>query len=38
MACGVGACMGCVVREAGGGYLRVCTEGPVFESKELAWD
>jgi dihydroorotate dehydrogenase electron transfer subunit len=38
MACGVGACMGCVVRAAGGGYLRACTEGPVFASRELDWD
>lgn len=34
MACGVGACMGCVVELYQGGlrqYRRVCTEGPVFE-------
>jgi dihydroorotate dehydrogenase electron transfer subunit len=37
MACGVGACMGCAVRRAGGGYLRACTEGPVFASRELDW-
>ncbi|MBN2188011.1 MAG: dihydroorotate dehydrogenase electron transfer subunit [Chitinispirillaceae bacterium] len=38
MACGVGACMGCAVKSAGGGYTRACTEGPVFNSKELKWD
>jgi dihydroorotate dehydrogenase electron transfer subunit len=38
MACGVGACMGCAVKAAGGGYRRACTEGPVFASRELAWD
>ncbi len=38
MACGVGACMGCAVKAAGGGYLRACTEGPVFASRELAWE
>lgn len=38
MACGVGACMGCAIRAASGGYLRVCSEGPVFGSKEIAWD
>lgn len=35
MACGFGACYGCVVptRE---GYLRVCVEGPVVEADQLA--
>jgi dihydroorotate dehydrogenase electron transfer subunit len=37
MACGVGACMGCAVKSAGGGYKRACTEGPVFNSKDLKW-
>jgi dihydroorotate dehydrogenase electron transfer subunit len=38
MACGVGACMGCVVPVVGPpGYARVCTEGPVFASKDLLW-
>lgn len=38
MACGVGACMGCVVKTSkGSGYARVCTDGPVFDSKELLW-
>ncbi len=37
MACGVGACMGCAVKSAGGGYKRACTEGPVFNSRELQW-
>jgi len=33
MACGVGACMGCALPRADGrGYLRVCTDGPVFNS------
>lgn len=34
MACGVGACLGCVVATEGG-YKRVCTDGPVFEIREL---
>ena len=38
MACGVGACMGCVLPRADGkGYLRSCTDGPVFEASEIAW-
>lgn len=38
MACGVGACMGCVIRvRSGSGFARVCTEGPVFDSREIIW-
>jgi NAD(P)H-flavin reductase len=29
MACGYGACFGCVVPKPGGGYMRLCVEGPV---------
>ena len=32
MACGVGACMGCALPATGGGFLRACSEGPVFDS------
>ena len=31
MACGLGACMGCVVKDTEGNSLRVCKDGPVFE-------
>lgn len=31
MACGLGACMGCVVKDVNGESLRVCKDGPVFE-------
>ncbi len=34
MACGVGACMGCVVKTPAG-YRRVCKEGPVFPISEV---
>lgn len=37
MACGVGACLGCVV-EAKGGFKRVCADGPVFDSSVLGWN
>ncbi len=38
MGCAVGACMGCVIPVHGGnGYARVCTEGPIFDSREIAW-
>ncbi|MEK6564102.1 MAG: dihydroorotate dehydrogenase electron transfer subunit [Candidatus Omnitrophota bacterium] len=46
MACGIGACMGCVIKvkskKAKGKiddeYKRVCKEGPVFEAREIAWE
>lgn len=34
MACGVGACLGCVV-PVGDGYKRVCVDGPVFTGEEV---
>ncbi len=38
MACGVGACMGCALPRADGkGYLRACADGPVFDSRDIAW-
>jgi dihydroorotate dehydrogenase electron transfer subunit len=39
MACGIGACRGCVVPAASpvGGYLTVCKDGPVFNGRELDW-
>jgi len=42
MACGIGACLGCVVRTRrsgeGEGYARVCTEGPVFDIRHVRFD
>jgi dihydroorotate dehydrogenase electron transfer subunit len=35
MACGVGSCHGCVVPVMGGGTVRVCREGPVFEGTAI---
>ncbi|MGA1863540.1 MAG: dihydroorotate dehydrogenase electron transfer subunit [bacterium] len=43
MACGVGACQGCVVRAADTSssinkiYKRVCIDGPVFQANDLDW-
>jgi len=44
MACGIGACLGCVakIKELGimgqaETYQRVCKEGPVFDSREIIW-
>ena len=36
MACGIGACL-CCVEDTKVGNLCVCTEGPVFNSKQLKW-
>jgi dihydroorotate dehydrogenase electron transfer subunit len=36
MACGFGACFGCVVPCRDGSYLRVCVEGPVVDADALA--
>jgi len=43
MACGVGACLGCVVKgrnhaESTPDYRCVCKDGPVFEHTELSWE
>jgi len=42
MACGVGACLGCVLKiksaDGGFGYKRVCTEGPIFDARDIVWD
>lgn len=37
MACGVGVCLGCPVKIKGQEYKMVCKDGPVFDSKEIAW-
>jgi dihydroorotate dehydrogenase electron transfer subunit len=37
MGCGNGSCNGCVVPVRGGGYVRSCIEGPVFDAEALAW-
>jgi len=41
MACGVGACQGCAVKNATGlnkPYAHVCQDGPVFDAKTLDWE
>lgn len=37
MACGIGACRGCVREGADGSNLCVCTDGPIFDSTEVKW-
>lgn len=36
MACGVGACLGCVAKDASGHNVQTCTCGPVFWSDQIA--
>lgn len=43
MACGVGACLTCVLKvhgdnEDGWSWARACREGPVFNAEEIVWD
>jgi dihydroorotate dehydrogenase electron transfer subunit len=42
MACGLGACQGCVLGsdrvKTGRAYLHVCKEGPVFDINEIDWE
>jgi NAD(P)H-flavin reductase len=35
MACGFGACFGCAMPLAGGGYMRLCVDGPVVRGEEI---
>jgi dihydroorotate dehydrogenase electron transfer subunit len=37
MACGVGACLSCVIPTTAG-FQRVCTEGPAFDASVVVWD
>jgi dihydroorotate dehydrogenase electron transfer subunit len=37
MACGVGACLGCVTKTRSG-HKRVCKEGPVFRIGDIVWE
>ncbi len=36
MGCGLGACLGCVIKTTTG-YKRICHDGPVFDSREIVW-
>ncbi|MDO8915887.1 MAG: dihydroorotate dehydrogenase electron transfer subunit [Coriobacteriia bacterium] len=37
MACGIGACLSCVVTTVRG-RKRACVDGPVFDAREVVWD
>jgi dihydroorotate dehydrogenase electron transfer subunit len=44
MACGIGVCLGCAVKmkthneKENKNFRMVCSEGPVFDSREIDWD
>ena len=38
MACGIGVCLGCMVRLRDGSYARACRDGPVFDAEKIAWE
>jgi dihydroorotate dehydrogenase electron transfer subunit len=41
MCCGVGVCLTCVIpvkTDGGWEYQRTCTEGPVFDSRQIVWE
>ena len=38
MPCGIGICMGCAVGRPDGTYARGCTDGPVFDAREIVWE
>jgi dihydroorotate dehydrogenase electron transfer subunit len=35
MACGFGACMGCAIPLAQGGYMRLCVDGPIVDADRI---
>lgn len=37
MACGIGACLCCVQDTVSAGHVCVCTQGPVFDAREIKW-
>lgn len=37
MGCGFGICHGCVVKTSSGGYMKVCSDGPIARLEEIAW-
>lgn len=37
MGCGIGVCLGCVVKTSDGHYRRTCVEGPVMNAKTIDW-
>ncbi|MFO8061417.1 MAG: FAD-binding oxidoreductase [bacterium] len=38
MACGIGLCNGCALRMKDGSFRKVCTDGPVFNGREIEYD
>lgn len=38
MACGVGACLGCVTMTSSGDYVQTCSHGPVFRAEDVVFE
>ena len=38
MGCGMGLCLGCVVENWAGTYVKLCQKGPVMDAKEVDWE
>ena len=39
MGCGIGSCLGCVIKKAGSQeYLKVCKDGPIFSLAEVDFE
>ncbi len=38
MGCGFGICYSCAVKVTAGGYKKVCSDGPVFNMEDIAWE
>jgi dihydroorotate dehydrogenase electron transfer subunit len=38
MGCGWGACEGCSIPAAGGGYIKCCSDGPVVPASSIRWE
>jgi len=38
MGCGMGLCLGCVVENWEGMYVKLCQKGPVMDAKEVDWE
>jgi dihydroorotate dehydrogenase electron transfer subunit len=38
MACGIGACLGCVAGTSSGEFVQTCTHGPVFKARDVVFE
>jgi dihydroorotate dehydrogenase electron transfer subunit len=38
MGCGMGICLGCVLENAQGTYIKLCKKGPVMAARDVGWE